>query len=158
MENGKRLADHLVRAITGPMWHGPALGELLANISGTTAAARPVTDAHTIWEIAVHVRVWADVARERLAGRALGDLIPEQDWPPLLSTTEEAWSADRALLRSSYEALAKVVETTSEAALLAPIETGGQRYSLLTMIHGVIEHATYHAGQVALLKKSSRAV
>ncbi len=34
MQNGRRIADRLRRAHSGPMWHGPAVGELLVGAVG----------------------------------------------------------------------------------------------------------------------------
>jgi len=61
--NAGRLANHIRRTVTGPMWHGPALGELLADVSVDEARIRPIAGAHTIWELVLHVTAWADIAR-----------------------------------------------------------------------------------------------
>ena len=47
-----RLAKHIQRTVTGPMWHGAALGPLLEGMTEAQASARPISGAHTIWEIA----------------------------------------------------------------------------------------------------------
>ena len=44
----QQLAGHIQRAVDGPMWHGPALAEILAGVSPEKAAARPVPGAHSI--------------------------------------------------------------------------------------------------------------
>ena len=44
-----QLSNHIKRAIAGPMWHGPSLDELLANVSSDQAAARPIPGAHSVW-------------------------------------------------------------------------------------------------------------
>jgi len=45
------------RAFDGPMWHGPALAELVAGVSSEEAAAHPVPGAHSIWELVLPSRV-----------------------------------------------------------------------------------------------------
>ena len=55
--------------MTGPMWHGPALAEVLEGVTAERAAARPIPGAHTIWEIVLHIIAWAEIARARLKGR-----------------------------------------------------------------------------------------
>jgi uncharacterized damage-inducible protein DinB len=147
-----RLANHIKRSVTGPMWHGSALGEVLGDVTHDQAAARPVADAHTIWEIVLHVIAWADIARARLHGERLGDPPPHEDWPPVTSTTEADWALVPGRLSDSYRALAQDARHLDEAALDAPIP--GLEYTASNLLHGVIEHGTYHGGQIALLKKA----
>jgi hypothetical protein len=66
------LANHVTRTLRGPMWHGPALLELLDGVSAEHAAARPVAAAHSIWELVLHTAVWAEIARERVHGGYAG--------------------------------------------------------------------------------------
>src|SRR5580765_6187843 len=78
-----QLSNHIKRAVTGPMWHGAAFDELLAHVSPEQAAARPITGAHSIWEIVLHVTAWAEIALARLHGQRTGDQAPDEDWPPV---------------------------------------------------------------------------
>jgi uncharacterized damage-inducible protein DinB len=147
-----RLANHIKRTVTGPMWHGGALHEVLDGVTHDQAAARPIADAHTIWEIVVHIVVWAEVARARLHGDRLGDLPPREDWPAVTSTSEADWAIVLRRLNESHRELAQDVRQMEEAALDAPVP--GLDYTASNLLHGVIEHGTYHGGQIALLKKA----
>ena len=147
-----QIAELLRRTVTGPMWHGPALAELLAGVSVEQAAARPITGAHSIWEVVLHISVWAAIARARLAGGRTGDPAPEQDWPLVTDPTADRWSAAVAALQDSYDTLAAAVAALDDSALAATVST--RDYSFETMLRGVIEHGTYHGGQIALLKKA----
>jgi uncharacterized damage-inducible protein DinB len=146
-----RLANHIKRTVTGPMWHGSALGEVLRDVTHDRAAARPVADAHTIWEIVLHVIAWADIARARLHGERLGDPQPHEDWPPVTSTTDVDWATVLGRLSESHRALAQEARHLDESAFDAPLP--GLEYTASNLLHGVIEHGTYHGGQIALLKK-----
>jgi uncharacterized damage-inducible protein DinB len=148
---GARLAHQIERTVSGPMWHGPGLDELLTGVSAEQAAARPVKGAHTIWELVLHIAVWADIAHARLRG-ALGDPTPKQDWPTPVDAGPGDWRAAVARLHESYRSLAASVRGLDDAALAAPV--AGQQYSASTMLHGVVEHGTYHGGQIALLKRA----
>ena len=46
-----RIADQLRRAFDGEAWHGDSLFEILKGVSAKQAAARPVANAHSIWEL-----------------------------------------------------------------------------------------------------------
>lgn len=53
----KRLEEQLKRALEGEAWHGPSVLESLAGVSADEAAAHPISGAHSIWEIVLHVSV-----------------------------------------------------------------------------------------------------
>ena len=55
MTEAIRLADQIRRAFEGSAWHGDSLLELLADVTAKTAAARPIKDAHSIWELLLHI-------------------------------------------------------------------------------------------------------
>jgi uncharacterized damage-inducible protein DinB len=154
MSIGRRIANHITRTVTGPMWHGPSLSEALDGVTATEAASRPVPEAHSIWEIVLHVAGWAEVALARLGPDAPAE--PAEDWPPLPEPTPEHWNEAVERLRASYERLATAVENLDDAALRAPVSVPGPRHSVDVMLHGVIEHGTYHSGQIALLRRAQR--
>ena len=51
------LTEQLRRAFDGDAWHGPAVLELLADVDAATAAARPLPNVHSIWELVLHIAV-----------------------------------------------------------------------------------------------------
>ena len=63
-----RILDQLKRAFEGHAWHGPSLKELLNGVTAQQAHARPLANAHSIWELVQHIAVWEDVGRRRLGG------------------------------------------------------------------------------------------
>ena len=152
MDEANELARALERTVAGPMWHGPALAELLSEVTAEQAALRPVPGAHSIWELALHIAAWADIARGRLEGAALEDPTPAEDWPAAPAPGEEAWARAVAGLGAAYGALARTTRSLSGADLQR--EVRGRGYSARTMLHGVIEHGTYHGGQIAILKRA----
>ena len=77
MSRATTLGKQIERAMTGPMWHGPALAQVLETVTCEQAAARPIPGAHSIWEVVVHVTAWAEIARQRIHGEFLGDTTPE---------------------------------------------------------------------------------
>jgi uncharacterized damage-inducible protein DinB len=133
------------------MWHGAALGALLDGVTDAQASARPIPDAHTIWEIVLHVTAWADIARARVHGERLGDPTPEQDWP-LPGSGAEAWQRAVDELTVSHNKLAAVVRDLTEEALDAKVQS--LDYPIGILLDGVVEHGTYHGGQIALLRKA----
>src|SRR5262249_11787313 len=82
MSETDRITDQMTRAYEGNAWHGPALRELLTTVTAETAAAKPLADRHSIWEIVLHVAAWKRVATRRVKGETVKE-PPEGDWPPL---------------------------------------------------------------------------
>ena len=147
-----RLANHIKRTVTGPMWHGPALAHVVDGVTHEQAAARPLADAHSIWEIVLHVCAWAEVARARLHGERIADPPHEEDWPPVGPTGEAEWKAAVQRLHESHRALAQDVRHLEPDAIHAKV--AGLEYTVSNLLHGVIEHGTYHGGQIRLLAKA----
>jgi uncharacterized damage-inducible protein DinB len=151
----RQLANHIKRTVTGPMWHGPALNEVLEGVTPEMAAARPLAGAHSIWELVLHVTVWADVARARLRGERMSDPLPTEDWPPAGNATATAWTSAIERMCESYRGLADDVKQLDDSRLAEKIT--GLDYTVSNLLHGVIEHGTYHGGQIAVLKKTAKA-
>ena len=47
----ERILDQLKRAYEGDAWHGPSVREALAGVNAKQAHARPLANAHSIWEL-----------------------------------------------------------------------------------------------------------
>ncbi|MBZ5538950.1 MAG: DinB family protein [Acidobacteriia bacterium] len=141
-----------LRAIhEGDAWHGPALRELLSGLSPAQAASRPFAQAHSIWEIVLHIAAWENVFRRRLAGAALHQ--PEEgDFPPIANLTPAAWEESLAHLEGVHEELQRAVAALPESALEQIVP--GRPYTVRFMLQSAVRHHVYHAGQIALLKKA----
>ena len=46
----ERISNQLKRAFEGEAWHGPAVLQVLKEVTATQAAAKPIPKAHSIWE------------------------------------------------------------------------------------------------------------
>ena len=148
----ERIVDQLQRAFAGDAWHGPALRDLLADVDAARAAARPLAGAHTVAEIVDHVATWNDVVRRRLEGEWISSLPPEEDWPAAELASDAAWAEARRRLEESQARLVQAISRVADGDL--PARVPEKDYSVYVMLHGVVQHALYHAGQIALLKKA----
>jgi len=146
----KRIRGQLRRAYEGQAWHGPSVRELLDGVTAAKAAARPVPALHTIWEIVLHITAWEKAALRMLAGEAV-DLSPAQDWPPVRDPSEAAWQDTLAALATAHAALLDTIANLTDERLDDIV--AGRDYSVYFLLHGLTQHALYHAGQIALLKK-----
>src|SRR4051812_5981280 len=151
MNRASQLASAIERTVSGPMWHGPALSDLLDGVPHARAAARAVAGAHSIWEIDRHLTAWAGIARRRLGGEQVDPPVVEV-WLPGQDEGGDARARAVQRLGASHRALAAATRSLQDADLEATV--AGQEYSAAVMLRGVVEHGTYHGGQIALLKKA----
>jgi uncharacterized damage-inducible protein DinB len=147
-----RIADQLKLAFEGEAWHGPAVLEILADVDARAASARPIHNAHTIWELTLHVAGWENVIRRRLGGEActLGDA---ENFPDVKDTSEAAWKKAVASLKQTHEQLLTAIAALPDSRLTDRVP--GKNYDVYTMLHGATQHALYHAGQMAVLKRAA---
>jgi uncharacterized damage-inducible protein DinB len=144
-----RIASQLHRAYRGPAWHGPSLKAILADVTPERAVLRPIANAHSIWEIVLHITAWMRIARERLTATQARSISDEEDWP---SVVGKSWSEALTALETEERALEDAIRSFPDERLeeRAPA-TEPQSYYVL--LHGVVQHTLYHAGQIILLNK-----
>ncbi len=150
---GARIADQLRRAFDGEAWHGDSLFEILKGVTAAQAAAHPIAGAHSIWELALHIAAWDGAVRRRMGGSA-HEPSEAENFPTVRDASEAAWQRAQAEVRRAHEELVAAVAATADARLdeLVPGKEGAH-YTFYYMLHGVVQHEIYHAGQIALLKK-----
>ena len=151
MQQALRLQDQLNRSFRGEAWHGPSVEEALHGVAYERAAARGLPDAHSIWEIVLHLTCWMDAVRRQLEGEPV-EVSPAEDWPDIGEASEARWQVALGTLAGAHEKLRGSIAAVDEARLekRAP----GKPYSIYFLLTGAIQHNAYHAGQIALLKKA----
>jgi len=152
MTRAEKLAKHIHRTVKGPMWHGPSLTQVLEGFTHDQAAAHPIAGAHSVWELVLHVTAWAEISRARIKGQRLPDPSPEEDWPAAGPPGPAEWQRALERLSESHRALSADVRNLNDEALDARV--GELEYTVDVLLHGVVEHGTYHGGQIALLRKA----
>ena len=158
MTETERIVDELQREYDGDPWHGSPLMHILDGITAEQAAGRPVRNAHSIWELVLHIAAWKNEARRRLAGAPAGD--PEEgDWPAVGAATPDRWREALERLASAHRDLIAAIRTLPEQRLVEPTKDPRSRplgtgVTCYVLLHGVAQHDTYHSGQIALLKKA----
>ena len=157
MREVDRIVDLLQRAHDGDAWHGPSVVAALDGVTAVAARARPIASGHTIWETALHIIAWRREVEQRLGGKA--PTLPDRgDWPQVPADDGE-WAQVAEGLHATHESLVAAVKRLAEADLERPVGEGreaglGSGVSVAVMLHGIVAHDVYHAGQIALLKKA----
>jgi uncharacterized damage-inducible protein DinB len=152
------LSELLRKAHADDPWHGPSTSDTLKGVTAEQAAAHPIPNAHSIWELVLHMASWNGEVTRRLQGNPPG--MPEEgDFPEIGEVSESAWQQARERLDSSLSKLRETLAALSDQDL---DRTGGSisdrelgtGVTLRAMVIGVLQHAAYHSGQIALLRKA----
>ena len=153
MTETERIADQIERAFDGDAWHGDSLLKILKDVTAKQAAATPIAHAHSIWEIVNHIRAWRPAIEARLNGQ-VRELAGVADWPPVTDTSEHAWRDCIRDLCQRHESFIKAVRAFPESKLSE--NAPNREHTYYVMLHGMVQHDLYHAGQIAILKKAVR--
>src|SRR5215212_6275799 len=109
MTETHRINSQLKRAYQGEAWHGPSVRELLDGVTAAQAAAKPIPDAHSIWELIHHIIAWEQIVRRRLEGETITDIPDEMNFPAA-EGSEEDWQTTLRALAASNQALRESIK------------------------------------------------
>lgn len=132
----------------GTPWHGNAFRILVDGVDDAQAHARPIAKAKSIAELLAHAVAWTEIVERRARGEVF-EITPEIDFPDVANVR---W---RDLLSRADRAHASLLETVgrlSDDDLARQV--AGKPYTLQFMLSGLMHHNTYHAAQIAILKKA----
>lgn len=148
----KRLRPFFKKTIGRNPWYGPGMGQLLGNVKAKDAAAHPIDGAHSIWEIVLHMITWKAAPQRWIKG-SKKPVGKSENFPKVKDTSERAWKAAVTKLKKTQTDWDALIATLEDETIFTPASPSGlfSRYDLLI---GVLQHDTYHAGQIALLKKA----
>jgi uncharacterized damage-inducible protein DinB len=154
MSQTARLADQIQRAYYGEAWHGDPIQDILTGVNAEVAAVHPFRNAHSIWEIVLHMAAWDDAVRRRTTGQTV-NLTDKENFPPIPDKGEAAWRAAMDHLKKTHDELVKAVSGFPDDRLQEQVP--GKRepyYNYYYMFSGIVQHELYHAGQIVMLKKA----
>ncbi len=154
MSESARLADQIRRAFDGDAWHGDSVVKILKGVNAKMAATHPIKNAHSIWELLLHIAAWDGAVVTRTAGTAI-QLTGDDNFPPVKDTSEAAWRKAIEHTKHTHSELVKAVAAFPDSRLQEQVPGKTQNYyNFFYMFSGIVQHELYHAGQIALLKKA----
>jgi uncharacterized damage-inducible protein DinB len=148
MREIERILDQLNRAWGGPSWTGVPIRPLLDDLTEAQARAHPLPGAHSIIELVAHMSLWLDVVACRLTGN-VKEPTAEEDWR---DGTQLSWASLVEELDNAHSHLSDAIARLTVDDLDKSV--AGRKYTTYVMLHGVIQHNLYHAGQITILKKA----
>jgi uncharacterized damage-inducible protein DinB len=152
------LSELLHKAHADDPWHGPSTLDVLKGVTAEQAAAHSIPNAHSIWEIVLHMAAWNGEVTRRLHGNP-PDMPEEGDFPEIGEVSESNWQQARERLDSSVSKLREALAGLSDQDL---DRTGGSLsdrelgtgVTHRTMVAGILQHTAYHSGQIVMLRKA----
>lgn len=151
-----RIAQLLKHGYDGQPWYGTALCKLLAEVTAERASAPPMAGAHNIWQEVLHSMAWRQVACRLLRGETVAELSDGENWPEPRCCDEAAWQETLGELARTQHDLAAALDGLADDRLQEKVSYAGKSFSLYVLLHGIIHHDAYHAGQIALLRNLGR--
>lgn len=150
------IVDQLERAYAGEAWHGPSVRDALDGVDAALARRRALHDAHTIWELVLHLASWKLEVCRRVEG-APPAMPLEGDWPAT-GEGDTAWRAALAELDRAHRRMIAATRLLLDTRLRDMIGAHrdrplGSGVSYWEMLLGAVQHDVYHAGQIVILKK-----
>jgi hypothetical protein len=134
-------------------WHGTNLLGSIRGLDPASAAWRPATGRHNIWELIVHCAYWKYAVTRLLTGAKRGSFPLEgSNFFARDGGSADDLKRDIRLLRRCHRDL------LAAAARVKPHELGkrppaGKKWTREQAIRGAACHDVYHAGQIQLLKR-----
>jgi len=146
-----RLAARMLRDLRstydGQAWHGTPVRRMVDGIDDARANAHPIDGARSIAEMLAHLTAWIEIVDRRLRDEEF-EVTEAMDFP---SVDGIAFAEIVARLERAHAALLATVEQMDDEEFDRKVPDG--RYTKDFMLRGLIHHSTYHAAQIAMLKK-----
>ncbi len=151
------LIDELQKAFDGDAWHGNNTMSLLRSANPNKVFTHPITGAHSIAELVLHLTAWTEEVIARLNG-AVANEPSRGDWPVPTQQSQTEWE----LMVSDFEKVnQKLISFIGNFDLSRwSSNTNDERNRSLgtgvnnaQLLNGLIQHHAYHSGQIALLLK-----
>lgn len=145
-----QIAKQLRGVYFGGNWTASNLKENLADVSWQQATTK-VYSFNTIATLVYHINYYVSAALKVLQGEPLNAHDKYSfDHPPILC--EEDWKKMLDNTWADAEDFASLIEQLPEKVLLEDF-TDKKYGNYCRNLHGIIEHAHYHLGQIVLIKK-----
>lgn len=141
-----RIIDQIERLHNDKNWVGVPIYEILDGITDHTANLKLPHFNHTIHQVARHL-VTDFVVLKRLQGIDY-TLTEEENWIPA-GKINFKWADTVNALKENKNNLIRELQNLSDESLDQPILNGFP--SIYVNLHGYIQHAYYHFGQIVLM-------
>jgi uncharacterized damage-inducible protein DinB len=149
------IARQLLEVHFGENWTEVWIRKTLEDVSPDEARQHTAASANTIASLLYHIAFYNKVILARLQGvEPFIGAANGFDGP--VPQDQADWESLKADNLESAERLAEAIRKIPDEVLEEPMLKDGASSSYFRQLHGVIEHAHYHLGQIVILKNLIR--
>ncbi|PSK91579.1 DinB family protein [Taibaiella chishuiensis] len=155
MTISEAIASHLLDVFFGESWTDVWIFHTLEDLDWKEAIQPTAGSPNTIASLLHHITFYNKVIQQRLQGT--DPVIGEAngfDLPPVHNAEDWIWM--KTLNLQSATDLAEMIRQLPDTVLHQSIGNVPGASSYYKQLHGVIEHAYYHLGQIVILKNLIR--
>jgi len=153
MAVAKQIAKHVRDFHFGGNYTGVNLKQTLEDLTWQEATAK-YKSLNTIAALVFHIHYYMDAVLKVLQGNPL-DAHDEYSYHHPVIESEDDWQNLLNRVYSVADQFARSIENLEDARLDEDF-LDGKYGSYFRNLEGIIEHANYHLGQIAILKKLLR--
>jgi uncharacterized damage-inducible protein DinB len=157
------MSDKALRELVyGKGAHADTLA-CVENVSPELATKTVAAYPHSIWQIVEHMNYWMDYDLKKISGDA--PAYPEhaiESWPAApVHATEDNWEAVTGRFSGLLMQLARLAESDAQRLDRVVSDAGSSQTlrppTVREVVMQISAHNSYHAGQIALLRRQSGA-
>lgn len=150
MKEAKRLKKIFEDLYNGSPWIDVTIMGTLKNISSTQAAKKIAPERNSIWQIVNHIIAW----RENVLLRVQRTMVASPNnnyFTEIENISETDWQKALERFANSQDQWIRFLENCDESQFDKIYPPNKMTY--YEHIHGILQHDTYHLGQIVLLSK-----
>lgn len=152
MQNSEldRIIENMDIVFRGDAWHGPSVMEILNSLPPHAVTKKSGNSKHTIAELVFHLKAWRVFVFQKLQNNIHFSLQTETDnFGNPTEVSEENWPNLVNDLKEAHSKLLQELEKFDDTLLSQRV--AGEHYDFYTLLHGIIQHDTYHLGMIWVL-------
>lgn len=148
------IREHLARALA---WEDARVGfhKAVAGVPADKRGARPPGFEHSIWQLVEHIRLAQNDILDFCVNAKYEHTLkwPDDYWPSAPEPPDaKAWDESLAAYSRDLEAMKRVARETPD--LTAAVPTGKSTQTFLRAVLLVVDHTSYHVGQIVELRRA----
>ena len=148
----EKLIYTSIESFEGNPWLGDSLMRKLNSIDYNIVNRKLPNSNNSIAIIVQHIINWRIFMLKKLEGNHSFDieLNSDEDWTEITIKNKFEWNELLKNLKTTQKMLIKILKDKSDDKFLDKI-TPGRDYTFEYLIEGIIQHDTYHCGQIGLI-------
>ena len=145
------IINALKSTFNGDAWHGPSLQEILKDITAEQSL-RKIGNSHNIAELVHHIYAWRYYVIKKLDWDKEYEVPDDFNFIKIDTIDKAEWEKLKAQLIESQNIIVNSLSVWEEKLLRT--EVPNRDFTFTKLLHGLIHHDVYHAGQIRMLAVS----